>query len=317
MSSNQSTVEQRALLVPMIAPLDERGRLDHASYRRHVGHVIDSGATGLWVNGTSGDFHALCEEDLVETIGIARSVIGKGVPLVAHMGDTATGRVVERARRAMDAGADHIAAITPYYTDYTEAEIVCHHARIAEATGRGVYIYQHPATGKAQLAVETIIEMAQRGICIGIKESGSDLESFRQLVRRSEETGCGLRTFHGVGGHALETLLMRSSGIITVLANLVPRTCSDLCLAVGMDRLDEAERLQLKMRLLAGTLSECLSRRTTSAPSVAAMKFILKELGMYTHDVVPEPLEPLHADEKVALLARVLPLVKDELDPSS
>lgn len=312
MSDDGNTLEKPMLLVPVIAPLDVNGRLDHDSYRRHVGLVIEHGATGLWVNGTSGDFHALCEEDLVETVGIARSVLGEGVPLVAHMGDTATGRVVERARRAMDAGADHVAAITPYYTDYTEDELVRHHECIAEASGCGVYLYQHPATGKAQLAPETIVEMVRRGICVGIKESGSDLTGFRRLILMAEESGCDLNTFHGMGAHALETLLMDSSGIITVLANLAPRTCSDLCRAVEMDRLDEAERLQARMRALAEMLASCLPRRTTSAPIVAAMKYVLKELGIHEHDRVPEPLEALDKDEMAALSAMVLPFVKQE-----
>ncbi len=212
----------------------------------------------------------------------------------------------------MDAGADHVAAITPYYTDYTEAELVRHHECIAEASGCGVYLYQHPATGKAQLAPETIVEMVRRGICVGIKESGSDLAGFRRLIRMAEESGCDLNTFHGMGAHALETLLMHSSGIITVLANLVPRTCSDLCRAVETDRLDEAERLQARMRALAEMLASCLPRRTTSAPIVAAMKYVLKELGIHEHDRVPEPLEALDKDEMAALSAMVLPFVKQE-----
>ena len=301
------------LLVPLVMPMRPDGCLDPDSYARHARRVLDAGARGFWVNGSSGDFHAIGEDDSIETVVIARAVAGPDVPIIAHVGDTATDRSVRKARRSMDAGADHVAAITPYYADYTHEELVSHHARIAEASGRSVFLYQHPATGKAPLPVGTIIGMVKDGVCGGIKESGVDIDYFEELVTCAREHDCGLRTFHGAGGRALETLGMGSSGIITVLANLLPGTCASLYRCVVEDDLEQARRHQDRVDELARALAASMPTRSTAAPAVAAIKYVLSELGIHQHDLVMDPLRPLDELERSALRQQVLPMAAEEL----
>lgn len=297
-----------SLLVPLIAPIDETGGLDQASLESHVSGVLAAGAHGLWVNGTSGDFHAITDEESVEAVRIARAVAGPDVPIVGHIGRTATARSLELAEGAMNAGADHVAAVTPYYAAYTDAELKRHHRLLAERSGAGVVLYQHPSTGKVPLSVETIIELSLEGTCAGIKESGVDFEYFQELMWAVREADAPLKTFHGAGSRALKSLDLGTSGIITVIANLLPATCAAMYTAFRAEDRATAERLQCLVTEFGEAILYCLPERTTGAAVVAAYKCVLRELGVIRCAAVPEPFEPLTDDEITRLLDVVLPL---------
>lgn len=305
---NDTRVVLESLLVPVISPLDEQGDLDRASFEAHVSSVLSAGAHGLWINGTSGDFHAITDGETVDTVRIARGVAGPGVPIVGHVGRTATARALELAGQVMDAGADHVAAVTPYYTAYTDAELKRHHRALAERSGAGVVLYQHPSTGKAPLSVETIVELSLEGTCAGIKESGNDFEYFRSLMQAVRAADAPLRTFHGAGARALESLDLGTSGMITVIANLLPATCAALYSAYRAGDRATAERLQRRVTEFGEAIVRCLPERGTGTAVVAAYKCVLRELGVIRCAAVPEPFEPLTKREISRLLDVVLPL---------
>jgi 4-hydroxy-tetrahydrodipicolinate synthase len=300
------------LLVPVVTPLDADGRLDPDSFGRHLRHVLDAGAHGLWINGTSGDFHAITEGEAIETVAIARDVAGPGVAIVAHVGDTATARTVARGRKSMAAGADHVAALTPYYADYAEDELERHCRMLAEATGVGMLLYQHPATGKSPMSVSSIEGLAAEGVVVGLKESGTDMAYFAELMTMVRETGSPLRAFHGAGARALETLELGTSGLITVIANLLPSTAAGLYDSFRDGRLEDAVAAQARLTGFGEAIVDCLPSRRTGPPVVAAYKFMLKSLGVIACDRVPDPLRPLDDVERAALTERVLPLVASQ-----
>ena len=108
--------------------------------------MIEGGVHGLMPCGTTGET-ALLEAD--EVIAVVETVVeaARGrVPVVAHVGrpsTTATARLIERA---IDAGAEGVSAIVPYYYAFGDREIIAHFRALLKAAGdTPLLAYNFPA----------------------------------------------------------------------------------------------------------------------------------------------------------------------------
>lgn len=298
------------ILVPAVTPLESSGTPDISSYRRHVEWLLEQGVHGIWVNGTSGEFASLHARDRAETVRAAVQQVNGRVPVIAHVGDASTRRAVEHATGARAVGADFIAVITPFYAPHSEKELIGHYARIAEASGGPILLYQHPWTGQPPLLPETIVEMVRAGIVLGIKESSADLEYFQSLIGLVRDADVDLRAFHGSAATAMQSLSLGSQGLISVLSNLVPGTCVELFNAVGSGDKARAEKAQAQLTAINDGIIAVFASRDRSSPALAACKWLLHEEGIIDSDRVAEPLEPLRPEEIEQLRTNVQPLIR-------
>ena len=267
------------ILVPVVTPLEQSGSPDISSLCRHVEWLLAHGVHGIWVNGTSGEFASFTSEERTLSVKAAVEQVRGRVPVIAHVGDAFTRQTAEHARAAREVGADFIAVIAPFYAPYSEKELVSHYAAVAEVSGGPILIYQHPWTGQPPLQAETIVKLVAAGIVSGIKESSGDLEYFRSLLEAARNAGVLLRSFHGSAASAMASLMMGSSGLISVLANLVPGTCVELFEAVGAGEKVRAEELQSRLTALNDGINAVFVERGRSVAVVAACKWILREKG--------------------------------------
>jgi 4-hydroxy-tetrahydrodipicolinate synthase len=299
------------IYVPTLVPLDRSQRVDVRSFCRHIKYLLAGGVHGLWVNGTSGEFHALSDEELTQVVGTAVKCCGGHVPVIAHVGDTATRLVIEKARRAIAAEAALVSVIPPYYLEYSEAELKRHFQLVSEAINAPVFLYQHPATGQRPLSIEALLGLVRERSIIGIKESSTDLEYYRRLIQAARRAGLVLRCFHGAGGLAQISLSLGGDGLISVISNIIPHVCVRLRDQIQAGRWDEATETQDRIDALYEAFSRSLAGRPNWAPVVAACKWVLCELGILSTATVFDPLEPLSKKEVDSLRRHALPLVHE------
>ena len=298
------------IVIPTILPLDTEGTIDPKSLGRLVARALEGGVQGCWVNGTSGGFHHASDQQREHAIEIVIEAVAGRVPVIAHVGDTSLARATTRAQHARELGADYVAAITPYYLELERDELEDHHRRIAEAFGAPILMYQHPATGDRGLSIESIIALAEQGVVRGIKESGPDLEHFEKLCAVVAESKVDFVCMHGAGATALDSLSRGGDGLVTVMANLLPRTMALLFDTMRGGAIEDAHRLQEVVVELTNAIKSAIPKRSTASSVVTAYAYILKELGIFETATVFEPLISLDATEMEALSNEVLPLIE-------
>lgn len=304
------TERLRGIVIPTILPLDGSGNPDAASLSRLIERAINSGIRGCWINGTSGGFHHASDEHRARAITIAVEACGGRIPIIAHIGDTSLARACARAREARELGAEFIAAITPYYLELERDELEDHHRRIADAFGGPIFMYQHPATGDQGLSNESILRLAEDGVVRGIKESGSDLDGFESLCTAVANSDVDFVCMHGAGGIAIESLSRGGDGLVTVAANLLPRTMAALFDAFDGGAMEDAHRHQEVVVEVTNAIKASIPDRTTPGSAVIATTWILKELGIFGTDDVFAPLRKLEQREKDSLRQTVIPIVE-------
>lgn len=304
-----STDKLRGLIPPLVLPLQATGAVDYEDFDHQIDYVLAGGADGLWVNGTSGDFFALTEDERVKVVLAAVKRVKGRVPVIAQVGDASTSRTISHALGALDAGADFVAVVVPYYLPYTQTELKQHYREVAKATGAPVFLYQIPQMSKVALTIPTIKELAHEGTLVGIKDSSGDLDFYQRLVHQASEANLTLRCFNGIGSVMDLSLLAGGHGLMCAIANILPHLCKRVYSEAAAENWNSAKAIQATVLNFISALA--LPERTTWPPIVAVYKWIMRELGIIKNDYVSSPLQPLSISEQELLREHALPLAKE------
>jgi 4-hydroxy-tetrahydrodipicolinate synthase len=307
----------RGAIVPVLTPLDGAARIDVGSLVRLVRFVLRGGASGLWLCGTSGEFYALAAHERATIVEQAALAGGGQVPIIAHAGDSASRLALAHARVALDAGADLVSVTLPYYLDWSQQELRAHVRQVSAGIGAPVLLYHHAATSPNLLTDESVLALAEEGVLCGLKESSAPVSACLPLLTARSQRDPRLACFHGAGSTAREALEAGFDGIVSIVSNLAPWQCSQLVAAVAGARHEEAVALQAELEEVDGAIRRALGKRTNWAPTIAAYKFLLAELGVIQRAESFAPLEPLRAHEREQLARHALPVARRLAAPAA
>ena len=255
-----------AVLPALLTPFDERGDVDPAALADHVAFLIDAGVHGIMPCGTTGET-ALLEAD--ETLSVVRTVVDAAagrVPVVAHVGRPSTPATARLIEAAIDAGAEGVSAIVPYYYAYGDREIVAHFRALLKAAGdTPLLAYTFPARTGNDLSAEAFKTLVDDGLA-GLKDSTSVPEIHADYLAAAPDA----QIFVGSPSFLLESLRGGSRGGVAALANLRPELIVALAHAWRDGDDEEAERLQAEVRVAEQELK--------ASPPLVALKAGVAEL---------------------------------------
>jgi 4-hydroxy-tetrahydrodipicolinate synthase len=298
----------RGVIPPLALPLRPDGTPDLAGVARQVEHLLAAGVSGLWVNGTTGEFFALDAPARAAVLRAAVEAAAGRVPVIAQVGDTSTGLALRHAALAAEAGATHLSAVAPYYAPPSAQEVLAYYRALAAATPLPLLIYQVPQFTQVALSGSDVLALAREGSVVGLKDSLGDLGYFRSLTHHARAAGVPLACFVG-GGNLLDlSLLAGAAGAMCAIANLVPRHCVRLYEAAQAGDWQGAAQRQAELLDLMGRLT--LPHRPQWTTTLAVYKWLLRALELVEHDVVSAPIQPLDAADQQRLRETALPLIR-------
>lgn len=296
------------VIPPLLTPLTPAGELDEDSLRSLATSMLDAGCTGLWVNGTTGEFFATSRHQRARAIAVAAEVAG-GRDVIGQVGDTSIGRAIQLAHDAAESGATALAAITPYYLAHDEPELEIYYRAIAAATNLTVMGYHLPVFTKIILAPAFVARLHAEGVLTGYKESSEDIGYLRRLVDARQTMGADFRIYIG-GGKLLDaSLLSGADGSMSAIANLIPRTILALVAAYWRNDLATVRAAQQDVWVVSNAMM--LPSRPSWGTMVLSMKACLALLGTIATDTCSPGLRPLTDTERGVLREQALPLIAD------
>ena len=235
-----------ALVTPFAA-----GRVDQAMIRDFVAWQIDQGSDGLVPCGTTGEVATLSAEEHRDVIAATVEVAKGRVPVIAGCGTYSTAASIERVRAAADLGADAALIVVPYYNKPSQAGLAAHFTAIADASPLPIIIYNVPSRTVADMAVETMAELAKHPKIVGVKDATGNLG---RVSDQRLKCGADFCQLSGNDDMALGFNAMGGVGCISVTANVAPRLCSDFQKATREGRWDDAVGLQDRLYPLHAAL---------------------------------------------------------------
>jgi 4-hydroxy-tetrahydrodipicolinate synthase len=211
--------------VALVTPFTPTGALDRTAWERLLDFTIAGGVDYLVINGTTGESPTVTATEKTELLDIARQHVAGRVPLVYGIGGNDTATVEHQLRHTDLTGIEAILSASPAYNKPSQAGIVAHYQRLADASPLPLILYNVPGRTGSNMSADTTLRLAQHANIIGIKEASGNMEQCLAILAKKPAD------FLFLSGDDMLTLPLIAcggQGIISVLANAFPQQFSDM-----------------------------------------------------------------------------------------
>ena len=216
----------RGVIVPILTPLNSDETVDTNSMRRLVNYLLDNGAHGIWVSGTTGEFSNLTNKQRLISVETVVDEVAGRVPIIGNISCPSTQLSLELALAVQEMALDGIAVTPPYYYNNAQDELLDHYRYISDRSGLPLWVYNIPPTVKTIVEPNTIATLAAEGAVVGVKDSSGSGEPFAQLNVLCEQGGLNLLRFLGTVSRITTSTALGAHGVIPAIANLAASASS-------------------------------------------------------------------------------------------
>ena len=253
---------------------------------------IDNGSDAIVICGTTGEASTQTIPEHLASVEFAIKRADGRVPVIAGTGSNDTAHALMMSQSAEKSGADALLIVSPYYNKATQAGLVKHYTYIADRVHIPIILYNVPARTAMSFTADTYRELSRHPLINGVKEASGNLNLIAQTRMR-----CRDDEFYIWSGNDTDTvpiLAMGGQGVISTMANVIPREVADICRLWREGHIRESADLQIKYQ----ELIDSLFCEVNPIPVKTAMRLIGKDCGplrMPLCDMSPQNLERLRA----------------------
>lgn len=231
-----------ALVTPFTA---DGSAIDWEAYDALVDSQLAGGVSGLVPCGTTGETPTLSDAEQRELVQRTVSRVAGRVPVMAGTGSNSTKKTVESSRAALEAGADAVMVVMPYYNKPSQDGMRAHVEAVARAVGAPLVLYNIPGRTGVELAVDTLVAVLDT--CpnvVGVKDATGHVLHCQETLRR---TGDRAAILCGDDPLTVPMMSVGARGVISVTSNLYPARVSAVTTAALAGRWEEARRAHLAL----------------------------------------------------------------------
>jgi len=280
-------------LTALVTPFSADGEsLDLPALEALVEAQIQGGVSGLVPCGTTGEAPTLTEEEQLQVIKTTVAIAKGRVPVVAGTGSFSTKKTIHASKAALEAGADGVMVVMPYYNKPSQEGMRQHVLAIAKAVPCSIVLYNIPGRSVVDLAAETTARICDEAPnVVAMKEATGNVLRAQELARR---LGDRLTVLSGDDALTLPMMSVGARGVISVTSNVLPGPVSEVTrLALAGDWAGARKRHLALLELHGSMFLE---------PNPAPAKAALAHLGKMKPSV-RLPLAPASADVRAKVEA--------------
>jgi 4-hydroxy-tetrahydrodipicolinate synthase len=237
-------------MTALVTPF-RNGQIDEDTFCAHLERQIEAGVDAVVPAGTTGEAATLSFTEHKHLIGITVAQVNGRVPVIAGTGSNNTAESIELTQAAKELGADAALLISPYYNKPTQEGVYQHYRTVAEAVHLPQIIYNVPSRTNSNIEPETVARLADIPNIIGIKDATADMA---QLTRTLMLCGDKMDFFSGDDATVLPFMTLGGTGVISVVANIAPKTMRQLTEAMGSGNMDIARRAHFALQDLSDAM---------------------------------------------------------------
>ncbi len=281
------------VIIPMITPVSDDGKIDHAAVRRIISHLVENGVIPF-IFGTTGESASIPKQYKTEmTKTVVDALKGREL-LYAGIAENCVQLSVELAKEYFDMGVDVFVAHLPTYYQLTPDDMLRYYENLADQVPGPIIIYNISITTHMSIPLETVEKLSKHPNIVGMKDSERDVERLEKSVQMFGDRE-DFSLFSGWGNQVMNSQLLGWDGVVPSTGNIIPKTFYDLRQAVLNKDLDTAKQLQE----FTENVSKVYQKGRILSQSLPALKVMMQQLGLCTANVFPPLIElsDLEAEE--------------------
>lgn len=279
--------------VAIVTPFNETG-VDFDKLKELLEWHIASKTDAIIICGTTGEASTMTEKEKKDTIKFTVDVVNKRIPVIAGTGSNNTMASVEMSKFAESVGVDGLLIINPYYNKTSAKGLIAHFKTIAEAVKTPIVVYNVPSRTGMNITPKALLELSKIENIVAVKEASGDIS---QIAEIKYLCGDNLDIYSGNDNEILPTLSIGGLGVISVIANIVPKDVHEICQLFFNGEIKASQELFIKTI----PLTDACFCETNPIPIKTAMNLLGRNVGslrLPLVDMADNTLELLKASLK-------------------
>jgi 4-hydroxy-tetrahydrodipicolinate synthase len=229
----------------LVTPFKNNGSVDEPVLRDLVEFQLKGKVEALVPVGSTGEGATLSDKEQAMVIEAVVDQVNGRVPVIAGASSNATAKAVALAQQAKSGGADAILTVAPFYNKPTQDGLYQHFSAIADAVEMPIVVYNVPGRTGSNIEAATTLRLAEEiPYIVGIKEASANLAQIMEILRNRP---AGFAVYSGDDNLTLALVALGAEGIISVVANEVPKLFSEMVRHALQGKFDNARALHFKL----------------------------------------------------------------------
>jgi 4-hydroxy-tetrahydrodipicolinate synthase len=231
-------------IVALVTPF-RGGKVDEPTLRKLVDMHVARGTDGIVPCGTTGESPTLSHDEHKRVVEIVIEAAAGRLHVIAGTGSNATSEAIDLTAHAKKAGATGALVVNPYYNKPTQEGLYRHFRAVADAVDLPIIVYNIAGRTAVNIETDTLVRIVKD--CpniVGVKEASGSLDQMTQVI-----LACGpdFSVLSGDDNLTLPLMSVGGRGVISVIANIVPRETAEMTHAALAGDWKLARELHLKL----------------------------------------------------------------------
>ena len=272
-------------IAALVTPMESDGEINWGGLKDLIEWHVSSNTSGLVIVGTTGESATLDVAEHVQLIERSVDIAEGRIKIIAGTGANSSKEAIYLTNSAKSAGADAALLVTPYYNKPTQEGLYQHYMLIANEVDLPQILYNVPSRTGCDLSNDTVMRLVDHQNIVGLKDATGSIERLKAMMQSlNTDQKESFSLYSGDDPTSTEFILNGGVGTISVTANIVPKTISDICSLALNGETDSAIKLDKQLV----RLNEILFIESNPIP----IKWMLNRIGRIT-DGIRLPLTPL------------------------
>lgn len=258
--------------VAIVTPFNEDMSINFERLSELIEFQIENNTDAIIICGTTGEASTLTDDEQIETIKFTVEKVNGRIPVIAGAGSNDTYHGVELSKRCEEAGVDGILSVTPYYNKASKSGLIAHFTAIADAVSVPIILYNVPSRTGVNMPASVVYELSKHKNIVGVKEASGDIGLAVEIAYLCGED---FAIYSGNDDLITPLLSIGGKGVISVLANVLPKETHDIVDSFLNGDLETSRKLQIKHKEFIDTLF----LEPNPIPVKSALNLMGKEVG--------------------------------------
>ncbi len=212
-------------IVALVTPFDDKGQVNYEVLSQLIEFHIENKTDAILILGTTGESSTMSHEEDDAVCEFTVKQVGGRVPVIAGSGSNCTETMLEKSLRYEKLGADGLLVISPYYNKANDEGMYRHFKTVADRVNIPCILYNVPGRTGCSISENVIARLKDHPNIMGIKEASGNMSYTAKIAKHLSDD---FVMYSGNDDIIVPTLALGGSGVISVLANCLPRETHDM-----------------------------------------------------------------------------------------
>ncbi|WP_202709307.1 4-hydroxy-tetrahydrodipicolinate synthase [Sporosalibacterium faouarense] len=236
--------------VALVTPF-KSNKVNYQKLEELIEWHIENSTDAIIICGTTGEASTMTREEKKKVIRFTVEQVNNRIPVIAGTGSNNTIEAIELSKYSQEVGANGLLIVTPYYNKTTQKGLIKHYTTIADSINIPIILYNVPGRTGLNMTPKTVFQLASHPNIQGVKEASGNISQVAEIARICPDD---FYIYSGNDDQIVPLLSLGGQGVISVVANILPKETHDIVSSYLSGKIDHARELQLHLNGLINSL---------------------------------------------------------------